>query len=65
MGAYLPVINQVSRDMTDNWAAHAGRPIDVNRFMTMASLEIIGVCGFDYHFADFENYPRGTFCVAA
>lgn len=61
MGTYLPVMNQISRTMVESWAANANRPIDVSHYMTMASLEIIGVCGFDYHFTDFENYKETAF----
>ena len=65
MGTYLPVMNSVALDLVESWHGRVGSPIDVNRDMTMASLEVIGVCGFDYHFADFSNYreirPWGYF----
>ncbi|MEE2960753.1 MAG: cytochrome P450 [Myxococcota bacterium] len=61
MGSYLPVMNSVSRLLVETWGGSGQKAIDVNRDMTMVSLEIIGVCGFDYHFADFEHYRESPF----
>ena len=58
MDAYLPVMNSVARSMVENWSDTVGTPINVGHYMAMVSLEIIGVCGFDYHFADFSNYQE-------
>ncbi|SME99767.1 cytochrome P450 [Pseudobacteriovorax antillogorgiicola] len=55
MSHYLPVMIQTTRKLVDRWAKLEGEWLDVNTDFTRLTIEIIGLCGFNYSFNCFEK----------
>lgn len=63
MSDYLPVIIQQTRKLIAWWRSKPEKLIDANQDFTRLTLEIIGLCGFNYSFLSFEQEEPHSFML--
>ena len=63
MSDYLPIMMRQTEKLIQWWRDRPGQAIDANQDFTRLTLEIIGLCGFDFSFSSFEQEEPHEFML--